>query len=215
MNNRISALIIALTIGMSVMAQGTNVTLDRILLVMPDSLMPLLSVSDRQDFLDYRESGMVGRATNRLGGESTMTYSSDRRLTISTSGSGQMHMSLLERRGGGHLVCVVNTVTAGGFRDSRIGFYDVGWNHFPVQSFIKLPVFDDFLKKEYLKSDSVAMLRRQTVLEMYEITLTDDGLEIALTSQDYLGEEAPKFARFYRESPLRYRWNGWRFVPVK
>ena len=177
---------------------------------MPDSIMPLLTKSERMDFIDYMDSGMKARAQNKLGGESFMTGLSDNSLTVTTSQSGKLDMVLCTRRNGKNLICIIKTVTAR-YEDSRLSFFDEDWTPVDSKELIELPQFDDYLTKQALKSDSLDVLKKQSLLRLQSATAVDGGLEFSYTSLDYIGEDADKYRSWFKPEPLRYIWNGKRF----
>lgn len=177
---------------------------------MPDTIMPVLTKSERMDFLDYLDSGMKARVRNKLGGESEMTELSDRSLTVSTSQSGRIEMVLFPRKKGVNLICIIKTVTAR-YDDSRLAFYDENWMPIDAAGLIELPQFDDYLTKEALASDSLEVLKRQSMLRLQSVSSTENGLEFQYTSLDYIGQDADKFRSWFKKEPVRYVWNGKRF----
>lgn len=177
---------------------------------MPDSIMPLLTKSERMDFIDYMDSGMKARAQNKLGGESVMTELSDNSLTVTTSQSGRLDMVLFGRRNGKNLICIIKTVTAR-YEDSRLSFFDEDWKPIDGKDLIELPKFDDYLTRQALKSDSLDVLKKQSLLRLQSATAVDGGLEFSYTSLDYIGEDAEKYRSWFKPEPLHYIWNGKRF----
>ena len=177
---------------------------------MPDSIMPTLTGSERMDFLDFMDSGMRARVRNKLGGESEMTVLSESSLTVNTSQSGRLEMVLFPLRKGKNMICIIKTVIAG-YEDSRLSFYDENWTPIDGKKLIELPVLDDYLVKDVLKSDSLDVLKKQSLLRLQSATAGDGGLEFRYTSLDYIGEDADRFRSWFKSDPIVYFWNGKRF----
>ncbi len=177
---------------------------------MPDSIIPTLTKSERMDFLDYMDSGMRARVRNKLGGESMMTAFSDNSLTVMTSQSGRLEMVLFPRKNGSNLICIIKTVTAR-YDDSRLSFYNEDWTPVDAESLIYYPQFEDYLTKAALKSDSLDMLRKQSMLRLQSIVPVDGALEFRYTSIDDLGQDADKYRSWFKTTPIRYTWNGKKF----
>ena len=177
---------------------------------MPDSIIPTLTKSERMDFLDYMDSGMRARVRNKLGGESMMTAFSDNSLTVMTSQSGRLEMVLFPRKNGSNLICIIRTVTAR-YEDSRLSFYNEDWTPVDAESLIDYPQFEDYLTKAALKSDSLDMLRKQSMLRLQSIVPVDGALEFRYTSIDDLGQDADKYRSWFKPAPIRYIWNGKKF----
>ena len=198
----------------SLAAGATGIEVKDVLATMPDSLMPLISQSGRQDLIDFYESGVLGWTTNRLGGTGRTLYFDSDRVTVMPSGESSLDIILLPLKKGGKLVCVIKSVQMGEFRDSRISFYSPRWEPLQTERFIVLPGFDDFLEPSALKNDSVGALRAMSLLRFVSIAPTAGGscgLEFAYTSFGNLGPDAEPYRHFMKKAPLRYVWNGRRF----
>lgn len=203
-------ILIVLIAGILTLGKSYAEDLRTLFINMPDSIMPTLTRSERMDFLDYMDSGMKARVRNKLGGESVMTSYSDRSLAVMTSQSGRMEMVIFPRKKGGNLICIIKTVTAR-YDDSRLSFYNEDWTPVDGKGLIDLPQFDDFLTKEALKSDSLDVLRKQSLLRLLSASAIDNGLEFRYTSLDYIGEDADKYRSWFKPEPLRYTWTGKQF----
>ncbi len=189
-----------------------------VLATMPDSLIPLISQSGRQDLIDFYESGIPGWTTNRLGGNSrTLMFDKDI-VSIMPSSESSLDLMLLPLKKGGSLVCVIKSVLMDEFKDSHISFYTPQWEPLPAEQFIDLPGFNDFLEPSALKNDSVSTLRAMSLLRFVSITPTAGSscsLEFAYTSFSNLGPDADAYRHFMKQAPLRYIWNGRRFKKSK
>ena len=174
---------------------------------MPDSIMPTMTKSDRMDFLDYMDSGMKARVRNKLGGESVMTQFEENMLSIQTSQSGRIDMMLLSRGKDENLICIIRTVTAK-YDDSRLSFYTEDWKPVPTDELIELPVIDDYLTKEALKNDSLDYFKKLSMLRLQSIVPVNGALEFRYTSLEDLGEDAGRYRDWFKQTPLRFNWNG-------
>ena len=190
-------------------ARGADIR--KLFLSMPDSIMPMLTANDRLDFLDFMDSGMKAKVSNRLGGESVMTDLSGTSLTVRTSQSSSTCIAVYENRRGRMLICLITTVTAD-FPDSSVKFYNEDWTPAQASKIIRFPELRDFLESDALKNDSLPLLEVQSVLRLKVATATPDALEFRYTSLDYIGEDAGKYIRWFRPDGLTYRWNGRKFV---
>jgi len=177
---------------------------------MPDSIMPALTKSERMDFIDYMESGMRARVSNKLGGQSEMTRMTDSYLTVATSQSGQMDMALFKKKDGTNLICIIKTAITR-YSDSKLTFYTEDWTPVPLKGVIELPEFDDYLTKTALKNDSLADFKSASMLRFQSVTPIEGGLEFRYTSLDDLGEDADRYRSWFKPEPLRYIWNGKKF----
>ena len=189
-------------------AVGANASdLRTLFMEMPDSILPTLTRTERLDFLDYMDSGMKARVRNKLGGESVMTLLEENMLSIQTSGAGRLDMVLFKMGKERSLICIINTVTAR-YEDSSISFFTDEWKPVESDELISLPQFDDYLTKEALKSDSLDVLKKKSMLRLQAITPLDGALEFRYTSLDDLGQDADKYRSWFKPAPIRYTWNG-------
>ena len=211
MNRRIFAILL-LSVVMAGVVRAED--LRSLFINMPDSIMPALTKSERMDFLDYMDSNMKARVQNKLGGESEMIELKEDMLSVRTSQSGRMDMVLFPYKKGTNLICIIKTVTAQ-YDDSRLTFYNEDWTPVGSKSLIELPQFDDYLTREALKSDSLDVFKKQSMLRLQSVTPVDGALEFRYTSLDYIGEDAGKYRSWLKPEPLRYIWNGKRFKPGK
>lgn len=76
-----------------VYAQKTCIT--DVFKLMPDSIMPYLSVNNRLDFVDFLESGMKAEVRNQLGGISEMTALTEDSLSIKMNDALKVDMLLM------------------------------------------------------------------------------------------------------------------------
>ena len=186
---------------------GRAADLRTLFVSMPDSILPTLTKSDRMDFLDYMDSGMKARVRNKLGGESVMTQFEENMLSIQTSQAGRFDLVLLKKGKNETLICIIRTVNAK-YDDSRLSFFTEDWKPVPTGQLIELPKLDDYLTKEALKSDSLDVFKKKSMLRLQSIVPVDGALEFRYTSLDDLGEDADKYRDWFKPTPLRYTWNG-------
>ena len=200
---RITTIIILALMTMA----GRAADLRTLFVSMPDSILPTLTKSDRMDFLDYMDSGMKARVRNKLGGESVMTLFEENMLSIQTSQAGRFDLVLLKKGKNETLICIIRTVNAK-YDDSRLSFFTEDWKPVPTGQLIELPKLDDYLTKEALKSDSLDVFKKKSMLRLQSIVPVDGALEFRYTSLDDLGQDADKYRSWFKPTPLRYTWNG-------
>ena len=200
---RITTIIILALMTMA----GRAADLRTLFVSMPDSILPTLTKSDRMDFLDYMDSGMKARVRNKLGGESVMTQFEENMLSIQTSQAGRFDLVLLKKGKNETLICIIRTVNAK-YDDSRLSFFTEDWKPVPTEQLIELPKLDDYLTKEALKSDSLDVFKKKSMLRLQSIVPVDGALEFRYTSLDDLGQDADKYRSWFKLTPIRYTWNG-------
>ena len=134
-------LILLFSILLSLSANAQNI--NSVFVSMPDSLSPLLTKVNRQDFADFLSSGMKAVVKNRFGGQSEMLKLTDDYLKLKTTEASSEEMKLLPLNDSVNVVCVVKTYN-GPAEDSQVYFYSTDWKELPLCNFISLPGHEDF-----------------------------------------------------------------------
>ena len=104
---------------------------------LPDSLSPLLTKVNREDFGDFLASNMKAEVRNRFGKTSEMITMTDDYLMLKVSSVSTAEMKLLPVNDSVKVICVVRTYTAPA-ADSQIEFYDTSWQELPLSDFLTL-----------------------------------------------------------------------------
>ena len=169
-------------------------------IALPDSLSPLLTKVNRADFCDFLASNMKAEVKNRFGNVSEMLKLTDDYLSVRISESSREEMKLLPLNDSVKVVCVVRTYL-GSVADSKVSFYDTGWNELPADRFVVLPQEDRFYK--------------QPLAETAAVSDKDRSLTVTYTTPDYVDKEtAEKLKPYLFEKPLVYEWNNGKFQPI-
>ena len=121
-------LLFSILLSLSVNAQDIN----SVFISMPDSLSPLLTKVNRQDFADFLSSGMKAVVKNRFEGKSEMLKLTDTYLKLKATSSSSEEMKLLPLNDSVNVVCVVKTY-AGPAEDSSVSFYSTDWKELPLR----------------------------------------------------------------------------------
>ena len=171
----------------------------------PDEIFPLLEKGYRADLVDYIDAGMKAKVTNRLDGTTELEELGDDYMRLATTASSAMQLKLLPLAGD-TVICVVKSVKAEAV-DSRIYFYDKGWNMLDDGKFFDYPQIGDFFA-----ADGDGAL---DMCDIYLVSLTlsavDDTLVAEYTMPVYMSaDDAAKITPLLRK--LVYRWDGRRFV---
>lgn len=183
---------------------------------LPDSLSPLLTKVNREDFGDFLASNMKAEVRNRFGKTSEMITMTDDYLMLKVSSVSTAEMKLLPVNDSVKVICVVRTYAAPA-ADSQIEFYDTSWQELPLSDFLTLPAEDTFYKhpQSAVQADSLRNLRASA--DMYllkaELSKEEPVLTFTYTTPDYLDEEtAGKLRAYLVAAPLRYKWKDGKFV---
>lgn len=205
-------LFICLLVSLSVQAQ----TLKELFVTMPDTLTPLLTKVNREDFGDFLASNMKAEVRNRFGKSSEMTELTDDYLYLKMTSVSSLEMKLLPLNDSLKVICVVQTYQAP-VADSKIRFYDVGWKQLDASRFIDLPDDSLFFRKPVneIQADSLQNLRTHTDVSLQEARLSADDRTITFhyTTPEYLDKKtSAELKTFLVQKPLQYIWAENRFV---
>lgn len=189
-------------------------------IAMPDSLAPLLTKVNKEDFGDFLESNMKAEVKNRFGKSSEMLRLTSDYLSLKMSGSSEVQMKLLPVNDSVKIVCVVHTYK-GPAADSDIRFYSTQWKELPQKSYLVLPSEDAFYEVPVADTDKTALrnLRKQADMYLFVARLSEkeNTLLFSYSTPDYLDKvTAEKLKQFLKAEPLKYLWtDDGRFQVVK
>lgn len=186
-------------------------------IAMPDSVTPLLTKVNREDFVDFLASNMKAEVKNRFGKPSELKKLTDDYLLLQTTERSSMEMKLLPMNDSVKVICVVNTV-CGPVCDSEVRFYDTQWQELAQQDFIRLPEVDAFyLPVDTLAGEAYRAIREKADMELVKANLSEEKPEIAFTytTPEYLAkEEKEKLAAYTKKEPIVYEWKEGKFQVV-
>lgn len=184
-------------------------------IALPDSLSPLLSKVNREDFGDFLASNMKAEVKNRFGQTSEMLKLTDDYLSVRISESSREEMKLLPLNDSVDVICVVRTYL-GPAPDSKVSFYDTSWHELPEMEFLTLPEEDEFYKPALVgaAADSLRNLRLYADMYLKEVRLSekDRSLSVIYTTPQYLDQEtAGKLKPYLQDKPVVYEWVNGKF----
>ncbi|WP_418587210.1 DUF3256 family protein [Phocaeicola sp.] len=185
-------------------------------IALPDSLSPMLTKVNREDFGDFLASNMKAEVKNRFGNTSEMLKLTDNYLKLKISKVSMAEMKLLPLNDSVKVICVVHTFE-GPASDSSISFYDTSWKRLPADKFLTLPVEDAFYKApaSEVQADSLKNLRARADMFLLKADLseTDNTLSFTYATPDYLDKEtAEEIKPYLVQEPLKYIWKEGHFV---
>lgn len=144
MIKKLILIIAVMTLSLSASAQ---VKMADVFRTMPDSIVRLLTNNDRMDLLDFAESNMTAKVTNRLDGKSTLNILTDDYLHLTVTTLSSLQMRLFPLSDGRQAVVVVKTV-AGPAKDSVLKIYTADWSEqLEVKQHVAAPSLDAYWAK--------------------------------------------------------------------
>lgn len=144
MIKKLILIVAVMTLSLSTSAQ---VKMADVFRTMPDSIVRLLTNNDRMDLLDFAESNMTAKVTNRLDGKSTLNILTDDYLHLTVTTLSSLQMRLFPLSDGRQAVVVVKTV-AGPAKDSVLKIYTADWSEqLDVKQHVAAPSLDAYWTK--------------------------------------------------------------------
>lgn len=144
MIKKLILIIAVMTLSLSASAQ---IKMADVFRTMPDSIVRLLTNNDRMDLLDFAESNMTAKVTNRLDGKSTLNILTDDYLHLTVTTLSSLQMRLFPLSDGRQAVVVVKTV-AGPAKDSVLKIYTADWSEqLDVKQHVIAPSLDAYWTK--------------------------------------------------------------------
>ena len=122
---------------------GRAQELRSLFVAMPDSVLPLLTKTNRMDCIDFLDSNMKAEVKNRFNNTSELKVLTKDYLELQLTSQSSVEMKLLPMNDSVKVVCMVHTV-CGPVCDSEITFYDTQWKQLPSKNFITLPDSSSF-----------------------------------------------------------------------
>ena len=191
---------------------GRAQELRSLFVAMPDSVLPLLTKTNRMDCIDFLDSNMKAEVKNRFNNTSELKVLTKDYLELQLTSQSSVEMKLLPMNDSVKVVCMVHTV-CGPVCDSEITFYDTQWKQLPSKNFITLPEVDRFY---YLNTneESYATVRKAADMYLMKANLSSEAstLTFIYTTPDYLSkEDREKLELYLRKEPIVYQWVEGRF----
>lgn len=191
---------------------GRAQELRSLFVAMPDSVLPLLTKTNRMDCIDFLDSNMKAEVKNRFNNTSELKVLTKDYLELQLTSQSSVEMKLLPMNDSVKVVCMVHTV-CGPVCDSEITFYDTQWKRLPSKNFITLPEVDRFY---YLNTneESYATVRKAADMYLMKANLSSEAstLTFIYTTPEYLSkEDREKLELYLRKEPIVYQWVEGRF----
>lgn len=207
---KIKLLLWCLCCTVSVFAQNMK----SVFVSMPDSIVPLFTQVNKEDCIDFLDSGMKSVVTNRFGKKSEMKVLSEDYVLMQSTESSTLEMKLLPIDDSTKVVCMVKTVCALAC-DSEIHFYTTDWKReLAVADFLVVPDVDMFFLPADLASDDYDFIRKKADIYLVKASLSKDDASLAFvyTTPDYLNkDDRESLLPYLRKEPIVLKWQEGKF----
>lgn len=202
MKKIIAILFLSLLVGSDIAAQSMR----SVFIQMPDTLMPLLTRTNREDCIDFIDAGMKARVTNRMEGKSELITISDDYIFLKTSDYASMQIKMLPCEKD-TVICIINSVCAE-VCDSRISFYTKEWKRIGNEIYFNEPAIDDF----FIKGEAVDTIAKMCDIRLVKLSMdpVNNTITAEYTMPTYMSkEDSARVAPHLR--PIIFEWNGERY----
>ena len=182
------------------------------LVAMPDSVLPLLTKTNRLDFIDFFDYHMDAVVTNRMDGKSHLDTLTADYLLINYTRSCDVAMKLLPVNDSTDVLCMVTTVKAA-VPDSRVAFFDAAWQPVAVERHFVAPQMGDFRTAERTDSANAAWNKMDVFFKTYHLAIDAPMLTCRLGTPDFLSrDDRSTVASYLVTDSLVYSWTDGCFV---
>lgn len=182
----------------------------RAFIEMPETVLDLISADMRLDMLDHYDVDSIGRGTNTLRGEATITQLTPDYINADLTGVSTLQYKILKRKNGSDILLSIYTVgDKDGERDSEILFYDSNLSPLKTDKFIKKPQLSDFFD---LKGYKTKMKEIEKLIPYYNISYDaypgNNEVRARLSFGDAMPLEDLKLIEMFLKPQIIYIWNG-------
>ena len=203
-------IVVSVLCGISVSAQDMK----SVFIAMPDSITPLLTKVNKEDFVDFLDSNMKAEVKNRFDGTAEMKVLTEDYTLVQTSEIGTLEMKLLPVNDSTKVICMVKTVCASAC-DSDVRFYTSDWSkELDAASLLQRPSADVFFLPNDTLSEEGVLIRKKADMPLMKASLSKDTptLTFIYTTPDYLNQEdKEKLLPHLRKEPVVLEWKDGQF----
>lgn len=185
----------------------------------PRQDLDILTISMRQDMIDYMQADSIVHKRNVFYGESWIEKMTDNYIRVHLTDASNIQLKVLPlAKGDKQVVMTIYTITAdNGTSDSTLKFFNEEMTELPRQQFFSLPDPKDFYdfpkdKKSDKKIDKKEIYDIMPFYTIkYDITPDSDLLQGTLTMSDYLTLEQKVKVEKYLHPEMSWLWTGKKF----
>lgn len=178
----------------------------------PDTILPLISRSTRMDMLDYFRVDSTYRATNEMGGYSSLEKVSGDYLKVRISDVSTLELKVLPWGKSGRVIASVYTI-CGPAADSELRFFSPDMKPVKCQKFFKLPELKDFFSIPKGSLTKMKEIEAMVPFPTIEYDLSENSCDLTgrLTAGEYINQDDYNIMKLFLRPSLQWRWNGSKF----
>ena len=189
---------------------------------MPDSVAPMVTKNNRLDCIDFIENNMEAKVRNVLEEYVTLEALTSDYARFRTSAASLLEMKLLPVSDSTSVLCLLRTAQTGEpdtprrLEETVVRFLHPDWTPLDSAARLSLPAVSAFILEpapDSLRATFDQALRSLESFHPVHLTLAADDVTLTATLQPAYLAKDEREAVAPRLRPLRFRWNGHRFLP--
>lgn len=177
---------------------------------MPDSIIPVMSETNRLDCIDFFKSNMTSKVTNLYYGTSSISEMTDDFMRLAPTAVSTVEIRAYRPDS---LYILLAYTYCSPAKETTIRIYNGNWLPLNTQLFIELPKKEEFIRKSATGGDD-KQAKAEAILHdafVYATVDKDSGSLSFQLSTEGLSPDDLKTAEPYIGAPITYEWTGHRF----
>lgn len=198
--------IIACLLGVSTLP--AQLTASKAFVEAPRNVIPLLDRNARLDMLDYFNSGLTNKTSNKLNGTSAITAVDPMQVAVQMTDASTCHIALLPAQSD-TLIAVISTVNTPA-PDSKMTVYSSGFARDLTASAFAKPTLKEWITDPSMLSTVEAMV--PFLLISYSYNPDSATLTLTNNTQKFLSDDVYAIVEPYLKKSIVYKWTGKKFA---
>ena len=178
---------------------------------MPDSIFPYLTLNNRLDCIDFKESNMEARVANSFSGQTRMEVLNEHFISMWMNNAVTMQMRVLPTASPVDdvkaVICMVTTYGTK-MKESTIRFFSCKWNPLPTDSYVTLNASRLIRQPENMTDSRYDELSRLLQPYMVVAKLSEDTDELMLTVSNDALDKKEQTETDEVILQINLKWNG-------
>lgn len=204
--NRLITTAAALVLGLG--ASFAQLTASKAFVEAPRNVLPLLDRNARLDMLDYFNSGLTTKTSNKLNGSSAVTAVSHEQVAVQMTDASTCHIAVIPASKDS-LIAVITTVSTPA-PDSKMTVYSSDFKHELTTSVFSKPTLKEWLTDGGSLGTVEAMV--PFLLISYSYDPSTGILTLTNNTKTFLSEDVYTIVEPYLKKEIRYKWTGKKFA---
>lgn len=181
---------------------------------MPDSIFPYLTLNNRLDCIDFKESNMEARVANSFSGQTRMEVLNEHFISMWMNNAVTMQMRVLPTTSSVDdvkaVICMVTTYGTT-VKESTVRFFSCKWRPLKTESYVSMNANELMQQPNNMPDERFQELSR--LLEPYLIVakLSEDVDELMLTLSNEALEEENRAETDEIIMQINLKWSGKKF----